>query len=63
MKDFEPHPSHKMSNWESTIVTISVTPRFGKIRKCLNCEAEHAKTGTGQAHHNELAHECLCKDL
>jgi hypothetical protein len=57
-KDFEPHASHKMSEWENTIVTLVETARFGSIRKCINCGAEHARTVAGQAAHEELSKPC-----
>lgn len=53
------HPSHEMTDWESTIVTLISTPRFGKIRRCINCDAEHAKTVAGEACHDELKSKCL----
>lgn len=55
---YEPHPSHDMGPWEGTIVTLIATSRFGSIRKCQNCEAEHAKTAAGEAHHPELDQPC-----
>jgi hypothetical protein len=56
--DFQPHPSHEMGPWESSIVTIVATARFGSIRKCEHCGAEEAKTVCGHAAHDELAVEC-----
>jgi hypothetical protein len=47
-----------MGEWESSIVSISGTPRFGSIRKCKNCGAEHAKTVCGEAIHEELEMRC-----
>lgn len=52
------HESHKMSDWENTIITIIDTPRFGRIRKCLLCGAEQAETAAGSALHNELILPC-----
>lgn len=54
------HPSHKMTEFRDTIVTITCTPRFGSIRECEYCGAEHAKTVAGQAMHDELHTQCLC---
>lgn len=54
----EIHESHEMSEWESTILTLADTPRFGSIRECKNCGAEHAKTVAGEAHHDELFEPC-----
>lgn len=34
------HPSHEMTEWESTTVTIVATPRMGQIRECENCGYE-----------------------
>lgn len=53
-----PHPSHDMTEWESTIVTIIETPRFGMFRKCKNCEAEQAVTAAGEGFHAELKYPC-----
>lgn len=50
--------SHKMTEWENTIVTLISTPRFGSIRRCLNCEGEHAKTVCGEDCHDSLLHKC-----
>ena len=61
-QEFVPHPSHDMEPWRSTIVTLIATSRFGSIRACRNCEAEHAKTVAGEAHHGELESPCLCED-
>lgn len=58
----EPHPSHKMSKWRSTTVTIISTSRFGEIRQCENCDAEHAITVAGEAMHDELYYPCACSD-
>ncbi len=55
---FEPHPSHEMPAWRDTIVTLISTSRFGRIRKCINCEAEEAETVAGKAHHDELEYPC-----
>jgi len=57
-KDWQPHPSHEMTDWRSVTVTISETSRFGRIRKCAKCEAEHAETVCGQAAHEELDEPC-----
>lgn len=56
----EPHPSHQMTDWEDTIVCISSTPRFGRLRKCVNCEAEQAQTVAGVGTHDELRRPCTC---
>lgn len=53
-----PHESHDMTEWESTIVTIISTPRFGSIRECRHCGAEQAKTVAGEAMHDELRLAC-----
>ena len=59
MKDkHTPHPSHEMTEWESTIVTLISTSRFGQIRRCKKCEGEHAKTAAGEAMHEELREKC-----
>ena len=54
----EVHESHKMSEWESAIVTLVSTPRFGQIRFCLDCGAEHGKTVAGEALEDELLKPC-----
>ncbi len=58
----EIHPTHKMSKWRGTIVTLIETSRFGEIRVCELCGAEHAKTVCGEAAHKELYVECLNKE-
>lgn len=59
MPKIKPHPSHKMGEWKSTIVTLTETPRFGKIRKCVNCGAEQAHTVAGDAMHDQLHRPCV----
>jgi len=54
------HPTHKMTEWRGTAVTITSTPRFGEIRHCEYCEAEHAKTVAGEGVHPELYERCEC---
>ena len=58
----EIHPSHDMTEWRSTIVTLVETSRFGSIRECKNCGAEHAKTAAGEGMHDELLEPCLYVD-
>jgi len=58
----EIHPSHEMTEFESTIVTIISTPRFGSLRECKHCGAEHAKTVAGEGHHDELFERCTGND-
>lgn len=60
---WKPHSSHEMGKWERTIVTIISTPRFGKIRKCLGCDAEQAETVAGKAAHPELNEKCWAVEL
>ena len=50
--------NYKMTKWESTIVTIIATPRFGQFRKCKKCGAEQAKTAAGEGIHDELRVKC-----
>lgn len=52
------HSSHKMTEWRHTIVTLIATPRFGEIRVCTKCGAEHARTVCGEDAHEELLYEC-----
>jgi len=54
----EPHPTHEMTEWRGAIVTLISTSRFGEIRTCKNCEAEHARTVAGEAMHDELKYPC-----
>jgi len=56
MKDI--HATHKMGEWQHTIVTIGCTSRFGKIRICEYCEHEQAETVSGKAIHEELTQPC-----
>lgn len=52
------HKSHKMTQWENTIVTIIDTSRFGQFRKCKKCGAEEAVTVCGHGTHEELFKKC-----
>lgn len=54
----EIHQSHDMSKWENTIITITSTPRFGKIRVCKKCGAEQAETVCGVEIQDELQKPC-----
>jgi hypothetical protein len=54
-------PSHEMTEWESAVVTLISTARFGEIRRCKNCEAEHARTVAGEAMHDELYSACTAR--
>lgn len=58
----EVHPSHDMTDWESSIVTLNSTSRFGTIRECKHCCAEHVKTAAGEGMHDELLEPCLYVD-
>jgi len=33
----EPHGTHNMTEWESTICQLSNNARFGRCRECRNC--------------------------
>jgi hypothetical protein len=48
-----------MTEWESTIVTIISTSRFGEIRECTTCGAEEARTVSGHVAHDELNSKCV----
>ena len=54
----EIHESHDMTEWTASIVTLIATPRFGTVRECKNCGAEHARTAAGQGIHDELKVPC-----
>lgn len=54
----QPHPSHRLSGWERTIVTLSGTSRHGRVRSCVRCDAEEAETVAGRAIHDELVRPC-----
>lgn len=58
VEKFKPHPSHDMTEWESAVVTLISTSRFGEIRECKKCGAEHARTVCGEDMHDELKYEC-----
>ncbi len=62
-RDLQPHPSHEMTEWESSIVTLIATPRFGRIRHCRKCNAEHVKTVAGEAMHDELYAPCTGENV
>ncbi len=62
MKDkfkLNPHVSHSMTEWESSIVTLAEAARFGRMRYCRHCRAEHAYTARGEAMRDELYRACL----
>lgn len=56
------HPSHKMTAWRSTIVTLISTSRFGEIRNCKKCGGEQARTVAGSGTHPELLVKCEFAD-
>ena len=56
--NFNPHASHVMGKWESTILAPSGTERFYDIRKCVNCGCSEAK---GNAHLADDELEQLCE--
>lgn len=59
MEEIKIDPSHNMSEWEETIVTLTSTSRFGSIRRCLDCEGEHAKTVCGEVCDESLKNRCV----
>ena len=58
---WKPHRTQEMTKWESSIITLIATARFGQIRQCVHCEAEEAKTACGHKAHEEL--NFLCEEL
>lgn len=56
----EPHESHKMDGWESTIVACASNDRLGKVRECKKCEGRDVKAGgAGSRYHDpELSKPC-----
>lgn len=52
------HPTHRMTKWRSTIVTIIATPRFGRLRECKKCGLEQAETGQGYFTNGPLLSPC-----
>ncbi len=52
------HKTHRMGKWESQIVTLISTSRFGKWRQCKICGAEQAETAAGKAMFPELKLPC-----
>lgn len=48
-----------MTDWESSLVTVAETARFGRMRRCKRCRAEHAYTVRGEAMRDELYRACL----
>lgn len=53
------HPSHKMTEWQSTIVTILSTPRFGRVRECEYCGAGEAESVCGHVMDGDLKRPCF----
>lgn len=43
--DAEPHASHRMGAWESTLVACASNDRFGQIRECAACGGRDVKAG------------------
>ena len=60
----EPHASHKMGAWESTLVSCASNDRFGKIRECENCGGRDVIAGgAGSRYHDkELGMVCFDND-
>jgi hypothetical protein len=54
-----PHSSHDMTDWESSVITLFDAPRFGRMRRCKRCRAEHAYSVRGEAMRGELYRACL----
>ncbi len=62
MKDkfkLNPHASHAMTDWELSVVTVADTTRFGRIRHCKRCSADHAYTARSETMRDELYRACL----
>lgn len=56
--DREVHWTHRMGPWESEVVTILETPRFGSLRSCRACGGEQARTAAGHGTDPELRRPC-----
>lgn len=56
--DWQPHPSHQMKEWRSTILNFGGSDRFGSIRSCSECGAEEAKGGQSHRADTSLTVEC-----
>lgn len=58
-----PHPSHKMTDWKSSLVVHSSgSSRFGKIRECEFCEGEEIESIGGKECHEILKDPCPFRD-
>lgn len=58
-RNLQPHQSHDMTDWKSTIVTLTETSRFGEVRRCTACGCEHVRTAAGEVMNSELSEECV----
>lgn len=47
IKEYRPHPSHKMSRWKITILAPCGTPRFYNVRRCTKCKKEERNHAAG----------------
>lgn len=41
----EPHPTHDMTEWKSTICELSNNDRFGQNRECKKCKGRDYRCG------------------
>lgn len=54
-KTAEPHKTHKMGEWSSTIVACASNDRFGQVRKCKVCGGRDVKAGgAGSRYFDEI---------
>jgi len=58
-RNFEPHVTHKMSEWRVTIRTPCSTSRFYKVRNCQKCELEQGVSAAGEYNEVGLENDCL----
>lgn len=56
----EPHPSHTMGEWESTLVACASNDRFGSERCCKKCSLRDVKAGGAGSRYFDEGLETEC---
>lgn len=57
----EPHSSHKMTAWSSTIVACASNDRFGMVRECSKCGGRDVKAGGAGSRYHDHGMRERCK--
>jgi len=49
----KPDPTHVFGEWGSTIVSCASSDRFGRVRRCTNCQCIEVFAGGAGSHYWE----------